>query len=77
MVSATTQSFSRLRVTSAIRTEAMGTRLSGSRHPAVREAFEPPQLFREAPGLLPTGRDMGTVVFPDAQLKGFPDRQPA
>jgi cytidylate kinase len=27
--------------------------------------------FREAPGLIADGRDMGTVVFPDAPLKVF------
>lgn len=27
--------------------------------------------FRQAPGLIADGRDMGTVVFPDAQLKVF------
>lgn len=29
------------------------------------------QAFREAPGLVADGRDMGTVVFPDADLKIF------
>ncbi|MEZ5491687.1 MAG: (d)CMP kinase [Gammaproteobacteria bacterium] len=40
--------------------------------PAVREAlFERQQVFRQAPGLVADGRDMGTVVFPDASLKIF------
>lgn len=40
--------------------------------PAVREAlFERQQAFREPPGLVADGRDMGTVVFPDAGLKIF------
>jgi cytidylate kinase len=40
--------------------------------PAVREAlFERQQVFRQAPGLVADGRDMGTVVFPDARLKIF------
>ncbi|HCL4141901.1 TPA: (d)CMP kinase, partial [Pseudomonas aeruginosa] len=29
------------------------------------------RAFREAPGLVADGRDMGTVVFPDAPLKIF------
>ncbi|HAQ27311.1 MAG TPA: (d)CMP kinase, partial [Pseudomonas sp.] len=29
------------------------------------------KAFREAPGLVADGRDMGTVVFPDATLKIF------
>ena len=37
---------------------------------AAREALFQRQLaFREAPGLVADGRDMGTVVFPDATLK--------
>jgi 3-phosphoshikimate 1-carboxyvinyltransferase len=40
--------------------------------PAVREALHGLQLaFRRAPGLVADGRDMGTVVFPDAALKVF------
>ena len=30
-----------------------------------------PAAFRQAPGLVAEGRDMGTVVFPDAMLKVF------
>ncbi|MFT4886167.1 MAG: cytidylate kinase [Pseudohongiellaceae bacterium] len=38
--------------------------------PAAREALFQRQLdFRQPPGLVADGRDMGTVVFPDAQLK--------
>ena len=38
----------------------------------VREALHGLQLaFRRAPGLVADGRDMGTVVFPDAALKVF------
>jgi cytidylate kinase len=60
-------------VTRAIRTEAMGTGASQvAAIPAVREALlSRQQAFREAPGLVADGRDMGTVVFPDAQLKVF------
>ncbi|MCB1671586.1 MAG: (d)CMP kinase [Pseudomonadales bacterium] len=40
--------------------------------PAVRKAlFERQLAFRQAPGLVADGRDMGTVVFPDAVLKIF------
>ncbi len=40
--------------------------------PAVREALHSLQLaFRRPPGLVADGRDMGTVVFPDAKLKVF------
>jgi len=38
----------------------------------VRAALHGLQLsFRRAPGLVADGRDMGTVVFPDAALKVF------
>ncbi len=40
--------------------------------PAVRAALVKRQkLFRQAPGLVADGRDMGTVIFPDAILKIF------
>lgn len=40
--------------------------------PAVREALlQRQRAFRESPGLIADGRDMGTVVFPDAPLKIF------
>ena len=40
--------------------------------PAVREALNATQqAFRRPPGLVADGRDMGTVVFPDARLKIF------
>ena len=39
---------------------------------AVREAlYGTQQSFRQPPGLVADGRDMGTVVFPDARLKIF------
>ena len=39
---------------------------------AVRDALLARQrAFRQAPGLVADGRDMGTVVFPDAMLKLF------
>jgi cytidylate kinase len=38
--------------------------------PLVREALaERQRQFRQAPGLIADGRDMGTVIFPDAPLK--------
>jgi len=43
-------------------------------HPQVRAALlERQRGFRRAPGLVADGRDMGTVVFPDAGLKIFLD----
>lgn len=40
--------------------------------PAVREALlQRQRAFRQAPGLVCDGRDMGSVVFPDASLKVF------
>ena len=40
--------------------------------PGVRRALlARQQAFRQAPGLVAEGRDMGTVVFPDATLKVF------
>ncbi|EMR13558.1 cytidylate kinase [Methylophaga lonarensis MPL] len=40
--------------------------------PAVRQALLQRQRdFRQAPGLVTDGRDMGTVVFPDANFKVF------
>ena len=60
-------------VTEAIRTEEAGMNASRvSALPAVRTALVALQLsFRQAPGLVADGRDMGTVIFPDAALKVF------
>lgn len=45
-----------------------------ARQPAVRKALVPLQrLFRREPGLIADGRDMGTVVFVDADLKIYLD----
>ncbi|MFM4717813.1 (d)CMP kinase [Aeromonas bivalvium] len=42
--------------------------------PRVREALLRRQrAFRQTPGLIADGRDMGTVVFPDAEIKIFLD----
>jgi cytidylate kinase len=60
-------------VTLDLRTETCGNGASKvAAIPAVREALlERQHAFREAPGLVADGRDMGTVVFPDATLKIF------
>ena len=60
-------------VTDAIRAEDVGSRASEIAALAgVRQAlFERQRAFARFPGLLADGRDMGTVVFPHAQLKIF------
>lgn len=60
-------------VTDAIRNEQVGAGASMvASLPAVRDALLQRQReFREAPGLVADGRDMGTVVFPDAPLKVY------
>jgi cytidylate kinase len=60
-------------VTDAIRNEQIGAGASlVASLPAVREALLlRQQAFQEMPGLVADGRDMGTVVFPDAPLKVF------
>ena len=60
-------------VSQHVRHEAVGNRASEvARMPAVRKALLNRQrLFRQPPGLVADGRDMGTVVFPDALLKVF------
>ncbi|MDO5652880.1 MAG: bifunctional 3-phosphoshikimate 1-carboxyvinyltransferase/cytidylate kinase [Brachymonas sp.] len=60
-------------VTSDIRTAEAGVDASkASVLPEVRKALLALQhSFRRAPGLVADGRDMGTVIFPDAQLKVF------
>ncbi len=60
-------------VTDQLRQEAVGLAASRvSALPAVRRALHELQLsFRRPPGLVADGRDMGTVVFPDAPLKVF------
>lgn len=57
----------------AIRTEEMSSGASKvAALPAVREALLFRQrVFRQAPGLVADGRDMGSVVFPDAGTKVF------
>jgi cytidylate kinase len=60
-------------VTEKVRSEPVGNRASEvARLPAVRQALLKRQrAFRRPPGLVADGRDMATVVFPDAELKVF------
>ncbi len=60
-------------VTDLIRSEACGNRASQiAAIPSVRAALLQKQRdFRQAPGLVADGRDMGTTVFPDAPYKFF------
>jgi cytidylate kinase len=57
----------------AIRAEEIGNLASRiAALPGVRQALFGLQLgFRQTPGLVADGRDMGTVIFPGAQLKIF------
>jgi cytidylate kinase len=58
-------------VSSALRSEKVSIAASRiAARPAVRNALlERQQAFRQPPGLVAEGRDMGSVVFPDAGLK--------
>ena len=60
-------------ISDAVRTEEMSRGASEVVvHPAVRAALLSLQhSFRKAPGLVADGRDMATVVFPDARTKIF------
>jgi cytidylate kinase len=60
-------------VTDRLRDETVGVRASDiAQRPEVRRALIKRQrAFRRPPGLVAEGRDMGTVVFPDAPLKVF------
>lgn len=60
-------------VTDVLRTEEVGRTASAiAVFPALRAALLARQLaWRQQPGLVADGRDMGTVVFPDAALKVF------
>ena len=65
-------------VSDAIRTEACSNRASEvAKLPLVRQGLLKRQrAFRQPPGLVADGRDMGTVVFPDAALKVFLTARP-
>lgn len=60
-------------VAGMIRQEQVGNLASRiAAYPPLRQALlERQRAFRVAPGLVADGRDMGTVVFPDAPLKIF------
>ena len=62
-----------INVTKALRTEDTAAAASLiAAMPAVRQLLlEQQRRFRQSPGLIADGRDMGTVVFPDASLKVF------
>jgi len=66
-------------VTDAIRDEGVGAAASQvAAIPAVREALlDRQRAFRKPPGLVADGRDMGSVVFPDAALKIYLTADPA
>ncbi len=59
--------------TDELRTETAGAAASAiASIPSVRQALVDMQLaFRKAPGLVADGRDMGTVIFPEAPYKVF------
>jgi cytidylate kinase len=59
--------------TDELRTETAGAAASAiASIPSVRQSLVDMQLgFRRAPGLVADGRDMGTVIFPDAAHKVF------
>lgn len=61
------------KVSEKIRTEQMGQGASKvATHPMVRLALVDLQhSFRKSPGLVADGRDMATVIFPDAKTKIF------
>lgn len=63
----------RKHVSAYIRTEQMGKGASEvAVHPKVRTALLQTQRnFRKTPGLVGDGRDIGSVIFPDAALKVF------
>ena len=60
-------------VSAAVRTEEVSALASQvAARPAVRQALLRRQrAYRQAPGLVADGRDMGSIVFPDAPLKVF------
>lgn len=62
-----------MEVTAAIRREDVGMNASVvAAYPQVRTALlERQRAFAAPPGLVADGRDMGTVVFPDAPVKFF------
>jgi cytidylate kinase len=65
-------------LTRAIRTEAVSSAASQvAALERVRQAiFDLQRAMRRAPGLVADGRDMGTVVFPEAELKVYLEASP-
>jgi len=65
-------------VTAEIRTAGIDTAAAAvARHPDVRRVLvERQRTFRDDGGLVMEGRDIGTVVFPDADVKIFLDAAP-
>lgn len=65
-------------VTEELRSESVGAAASAvAVLPSVRRALvERQRAFRRPPGLVADGRDMGTVIFPDARLKIYLDASP-
>ncbi|MEO7199925.1 MAG: (d)CMP kinase [Dokdonella sp.] len=59
--------------TDELRTETSGAAASAiAAFPGVRDAlYDMQRNFQKAPGLVADGRDMGTVIFPEAQHKVF------
>lgn len=66
-------------VTDSLRDEAVAACASDvAQRPGVRSALlQRQRAFRQPPGLVAEGRDMGSVVFPDASLKVFLTASPA
>lgn len=62
-----------IEATVEIRSELAGSMASAlAAQPLVRQALvELQRSFRQAPGLVADGRDMGTVIFPDAPFKFY------
>lgn len=60
-------------VTQSIRSETIGNAASkvGALHQVRTALIDRQRAFRTLPGLVTDGRDMGTVIFPDAILKIF------
>jgi len=65
-------------ISEEIRSEACANKASEvARIPGVRQALMTRQkAFRQAPGLVADGRDMGTVVFPDAGAQNLLEASP-
>ena len=65
--------FEKQDITQIVRTEEIAKITSNlAADPAIREFIKPCQRdFMIAPGLIADGRDMGTVIFPDAKHKIF------